>query len=239
MQSGQLCLVNYGEVPVCWHTRLLLSPIDGSTWQILTPDHDRYPEQMDQHNPDFVGFEFLGHSAAIPAHIPARQVYGFSPMTPAELAQHQHFVRIEADAERAARGLPPRGGVAPAVPVPNPPVAPAAPGVLGAAAAPVAEPAPVAAAAVAAPLVYVWVAVEDSGGRRRGDVLGQEYTCRRMRTFMLRNLISGIIFIALLYLIAFDPYSVCLRSLLLCLKIGRFRAPCGVLHPTTDGSGQG
>lgn len=55
MQSGHATLVNYGERPLCWHTRLLLAEVDPSTntWWILTPDLDRYDERMDLHSPDF------------------------------------------------------------------------------------------------------------------------------------------------------------------------------------------
>ena len=179
MESGQLCLVNYGEVPPCWHSRLLLSQVQGSTWIILTPDMDRYPEQMDQHNGDFVDFEFLGHSANVPARINAAHVYSFRPMTPGDLAQQQQLGRIDADAERANLGLPPlhRGPAPPAAVAAAgvPPVAPPPPGLLGA--APPVPPVAAAAAGVGAvggpaqPGVMVWVVIEDGGGRKKGDVV--------------------------------------------------------------------
>ena len=80
MEAGHLALVNYGEAPPVWHTRLLLGRVDGNVWQILTPDLDRYPEQMDGLNPDFVDFEYLGAGGNPPARIPPHQIYGFAPL---------------------------------------------------------------------------------------------------------------------------------------------------------------
>ena len=38
MQPGHLALVNYGELPVQWHTRVLLAQVHNNEWVILTPD---------------------------------------------------------------------------------------------------------------------------------------------------------------------------------------------------------
>ena len=84
MQPGHLALVNYGEVPTVWHARLLLSNVSANNWIILTPDLDRYEEQLDMLNGDFTDFEFLGPSGAIPARIPAGTVYGFGRLDPGE-----------------------------------------------------------------------------------------------------------------------------------------------------------
>ena len=70
MEAGHIALVSYGERPVVWHTRILLAHVHGSCWIILTPDHDRYEEQLDAANPDYEDFEFLGPNHAIPARIP-------------------------------------------------------------------------------------------------------------------------------------------------------------------------
>lgn len=169
MEAGHLCLVRYAD-PL-WHARLLLAHIEGTTWQILTPDYDRYDEQLDQHNVDYTGFEYLGPSGVVPAHIPAAQVYSFAPMDPGTLALHMQQGRIEAQAERVRRGLAPvaaaPAGLAPVAGVPQvvPPVAPPA-GVLGPAVAPAAG-----AGMVGPQPTFVWVAIEESGGRKRGDVL--------------------------------------------------------------------
>lgn len=110
MEPGHLCLVDYGERPPCWHSRLLLAQVEGSVWVCLPPDHDRYEEQMDHLNPDFTGFEYLGESAVVPAHIRGAAVYGFAPLDPAFLAGQVRQAKVEANAMRAARGLPPLCG---------------------------------------------------------------------------------------------------------------------------------
>lgn len=177
MEAGHLCLVNYGERPVTWHSRLLLAPIEGNLWQICTPDMDRYPELLEAANPDYTDFVYLGANPAVPARISARSVYGFQPMGPGQLAQLIQQGRIEADAERAARGLGPLGpgGVLPAAA--GPPAAPAAPG--PAAVAPVVvggAPAAVAAAPAPAVAVMVWVAIEAAGGYSKGEIVVVEPT---------------------------------------------------------------
>ncbi|CAL1154679.1 unnamed protein product [Cladocopium goreaui] len=172
MEAGHIALVSYGERPVVWHTRILLAHVHGSCWIILTPDHDRYEEQLDAANPDYEDFEFLGPNHAIPARIPQASIYGFAPMDPGELARQMALGRIEADSIRAQRGLPPlaggRQGVAAPAPVPAAPVpAPPPSGVLGPAAGPVAAAAP--AVGVADP--YCWVTLESGAGRLKGDVV--------------------------------------------------------------------
>ena len=178
MESGQLALVNYGEAPVVWHARLLLAPTTGSSWIILTPDYDRYEEQLDQFNPDYVGFEFLGDNPNIPGHIPAAAVYGFAPLDPAFLAGEVRQAKVEANAIRVSRGLPPLapagapaavGVVAPVAPLPPP----QPPGVLGMAApvVPAVAPMPPAAPGAAVPQTQVWVCVETAGGRKKGDIV--------------------------------------------------------------------
>ena len=61
MESGHLALVRYeGQVPALYHARLLLAPTTGTNWMILTPDFDRYEEQLDHTNSDFDDFVYLG-----------------------------------------------------------------------------------------------------------------------------------------------------------------------------------
>ena len=142
-----------------WHARLLLAHVHHTTWVILTPDLDRYDEQLDQHNVDYTGFEYLGADGNIPPHIPAGSVYGFQPLAPAVLAYHVQQGQVEAEALRRAMGIVPP-------PIPGPPgaVGPAPPAPGGVVGAP---PAP----AVAGANVYVWVALETCGGRQKGDVI--------------------------------------------------------------------
>ena len=62
-------------------------------WQILTPDFDRYSEQLDHLNPDYADFIYLGASTNIPPRVPAHEIYGFAPMDPATLANHIHGLK--------------------------------------------------------------------------------------------------------------------------------------------------
>lgn len=120
MQPGHLVLVCYGEVPPVWHVRLLLAAVQNTEWVILTPDYDRYIERLDHLNTDFTGFEYLGANGQPPAHVPVGQICGFQDMSPQFLAQQMQAGRVEANAERANRGLPPHAPPA----QPQPPPAP-------------------------------------------------------------------------------------------------------------------
>lgn len=84
MEVGGIALVNYGEVPRCWHTRLLLHDLGSDRWVIATPDLDVYDEELDLRNGDFTDFHYCGPNGVIPARISARSVYGFAPMSPAD-----------------------------------------------------------------------------------------------------------------------------------------------------------
>lgn len=130
MEPGQICFVNYGEMPVTWHTRVLLSPTTADCWMILTPDLDYYEEQMSPLNPDFVDFHFGGSDGNLAPRILPGAVYGFQPLSPAEL---------------------------------SPPVPGALGGVIG----------PAAAGGGAAD---TWVAIEDAGPYKAGDVVSQDPT---------------------------------------------------------------
>lgn len=118
MNAGDLCLTNYGEIPVCWHSRLLLAEVSHDSWIVATPDHDVYEEQLSMANPDFTDFRYLGPTGVIPVDIPAASVYGFRPIDPATLAT----MRVQANAMAvAARALLPAAAPPPVIPVPPPP----------------------------------------------------------------------------------------------------------------------
>jgi hypothetical protein len=171
MEPGHLALMNYGEVPPCWHTRILLARVTDISWVILTPDYDIYAEELSIHNPDLIDFEYLGSNANPPARIPLAQVYGFQPMDPAALANFMRQGSIEANAIRALRGIP-NGPVVPVPPAPAAPVAPPPSGVLAPQPpAVVAAPAAPAGAAAAVAGGKCWVCVEDAGGRKKGDIV--------------------------------------------------------------------
>eukprot|EP00438_Fugacium_kawagutii_P011539 Skav230147 [mRNA] locus=scaffold1301:267704:272380:+ [translate_table: standard] len=131
-----MAYVEYTGYPGVVHARLLLSLVEGTEWIILTPDYDRYPEDLHIGNPDFSQF-FHIPDGSLPPGIPARNIYAFAPMTAREYAQHMHDGRADRDAELGRRGLaaplpPPVGAPAVgAVPVAQP-AGGAAPGAAGA-----------------------------------------------------------------------------------------------------------
>ena len=171
MQAGDIALVSYGERPVVWHTRILLSQVHGSCWVILTPDYDRYDEIMDASNTDYEDFEFVGGSGVIPPRIPPASIYGFAPIDPGELARQMTLARVEAATLRQQRGLHalPVAPALPAAAIPAPP--PALPGVLAPGPRPVAAAAPPAVPGAAPPAVHCWVAIEAGGRLEKGDVV--------------------------------------------------------------------
>ena len=98
--------VNYGEVPVLFHTRLILGHIAGLEYMIRTPDGDQYVEIMDPSNPDLTEFHVGLDDGSLPPGVPAGSVYGFPPLT---LAQFNAFLtegRREVTAELGRRGIP-------------------------------------------------------------------------------------------------------------------------------------
>ena len=144
MESGHLALVRYeGQVPALYHARLLLAPTARNNWMILTPDFDRYEEQLDHTNSDFDDFIYLWAHGNPPPHIPGHMIYSFAPMDPGVLTNQMTQARVEANAIRVIHGLPPlapphpgvaHGAAAPPPPAPAaaaPAVVPAAPAVGG------------------------------------------------------------------------------------------------------------
>ncbi|CAE7218022.1 unnamed protein product, partial [Symbiodinium necroappetens] len=109
--------VDYGERPIVVHTRVVLAPVDEGNhlYMILTPDLDIYAEILHDSNPDFTRFLGPGPRGGIPRGVSARNVYGFSPMTAAQLGAYIQQGREEARAERVRLGLD-GGHAAPAAP---------------------------------------------------------------------------------------------------------------------------
>ena len=153
MNVGGLALLNYGEPGPIWHSRVLLAHAGDQDWAILTPDHDVYIETMANENPDLVGFFYCGEGGVIPPHVNPADVYAFHPLTPAQLGAFRIQGEALAVAERARRGI----AVAPGPLVPPP-----------AAAGPPVVPGP---AAPVVGAIDTWVALEDGGHYRKGDVI--------------------------------------------------------------------
>ncbi|CAE7708857.1 AMY1.1 [Symbiodinium sp. CCMP2592] len=156
MNPGDIALVNYGERPTLWHMRVLLAPTQGSSWIILTPDHDLYEEEMSISNPDFVGFHMCGADGVIPPRINPRNVYSFAPLTPQDLRNYFNQGQAEAARILGAAGVPAVVG-GPALPVPLNPDG----------GAPVAV-------APAGSDKDTWIAVEDGIMYKRGDVVAMD-----------------------------------------------------------------
>ena len=152
ISEGDICFVNYGEVPPCIHARLVGAHIQNDLFVIITPDYDVYEEQLSNLNPDFTAFHYGGPGlgAAVPAGLNRAHVYAFGAMSAIDYQRLMNQARLYAAGIRAGLGLSPVPNVAPAVPAPAPgaPAVPALP---------------------ADPLV--WVALESRGNVRVGSVV--------------------------------------------------------------------
>ena len=99
---GDVVFVDYGEVPQCIHSRLVLAEVNAATFEyvILTPDLDLYMEILDASNPDLVAFHVGGPGGGLPRVIRMANIYGFAPMTARDYSNHMRAGRVEAEAER-------------------------------------------------------------------------------------------------------------------------------------------
>ena len=104
-QPGQVVYADYGGVPACVHTRLVLGHIQGSNYLIETPDGDRYIEQLDDQNTDFTAFYVGPDDGSAPPGVAAGTIYGFPTMTVAQLNARMATGRQEAAQERARLGI--------------------------------------------------------------------------------------------------------------------------------------
>lgn len=109
---GDVVFLNYGEIPVLHHTRIVLAAVDESThdYVIVTPDFDVYCEQLHGSNPDLVGITPGDPAGGVPAALAGGNIYGFAPLAADQLARFMNEGRVEAAAERARQGLGPAGG---------------------------------------------------------------------------------------------------------------------------------
>ena len=65
---GDVVFLDYGEVPQCIHSRLVLAEVSAASFEyvILTPDLDMYTEVLDGSNVDLVGFYTGGPGVVLP-----------------------------------------------------------------------------------------------------------------------------------------------------------------------------
>ena len=123
--TGDVVYLDYGERPICVHTRVVLAVVDHSSHEhvVLTPDYDVFTEVLHESNPELTRFLLPGPNGGIPRGVSARNVYAFAPMSAADLANYTQQGRAEAEAEILRRGAAGAGvgdiGVGPAGGVPE------------------------------------------------------------------------------------------------------------------------
>ena len=78
-QPGQVVYADYGELPACVHTRLVLGHIQGSNYLIETTYGDRYIEQLYGQNADFTAFYVGPDDGSAPPGVAAGTICGFPP----------------------------------------------------------------------------------------------------------------------------------------------------------------
>ena len=167
LSIGGLAFLDYGEVPACIHTRLILAEVNAATFEyvILTPDLDMYTEILHHSNPDLVGFHLPAPGGGPPPGIPLPNIYSFAPMQAADYGRFMAAGRAEGVAERARRGLAPVAVAAPPAAVPP------------------------AGAAVAA--AKIWVLAEMVEGFKIGQEMHPPHGVPMLGDFGLMNLVDG------------------------------------------------
>eukprot|EP00435_Cladocopium_sp_Y103_P022526 s440_g5.t1 len=106
LAPGSLVYVDYGEVPRTIHARVILDHVTGAEHVGLTPDFDIYSEVYDPAlNEDIVNFWPGNPNGALPRGVPSRSVYGFAPMSAAQLSRFMNLGRSEGARLRAERGV--------------------------------------------------------------------------------------------------------------------------------------
>ncbi len=106
LPSGSLAYIDYGEVPLVIHARLVVAQLQGSEYMIVTPDQHRYVEDLNNAtNPDTNRIWYGPDTGALPQGVAGRYVYGFGAITAADVARWMAAGRRECEAERVSRGL--------------------------------------------------------------------------------------------------------------------------------------
>ena len=96
LPPGSLGYIDYGEAPRVIHARVILDHVINMQHVVLTPDHDKYMEDFDvSTNDDIVQFWPGNPNGTLPRGVPSRAVYGFGPMTAAQLARFMTMGRAE------------------------------------------------------------------------------------------------------------------------------------------------
>lgn len=101
LPPGSLVYIDYGERPRVAHVRIILPD-----YVVLTPDFGVFVEMIDEDGNEDIAHLWHGNpNGNLPRGVPGRNVYGFAPMTAAELTRHMHRGRVEGARVRAERGL--------------------------------------------------------------------------------------------------------------------------------------
>lgn len=160
MEPGHIVFLDYDERPKLWHTRVLLSPTTADCWMVLTPDHDIFEEQISMANGDIIDLHYGGPDGNLAPRIAPNSVYSFQPMDPGLLGNYMMQGRVQGDAIRALAGLPPARPGPPGLAAPAA-AAPVAPAIAGGAPGVVED---------------TWVAMEDGGNYKMGDIVVKDPT---------------------------------------------------------------
>ena len=133
LSPGDAVLVQYKGSKE-WHGRYLLAHVHEHCWIIITPDDDRYMENLGPKSGEIERFRSRGPDVVVPFGVDARKVYDFNPHpTKEQIAALCREGEIDAGPERLALGLPevPEQQLVAAPAEPSPSVAGGAPSVPG------------------------------------------------------------------------------------------------------------
>ena len=100
-EEGDFALVDYGQVLRLWHQRFLAARVANSEFLVVTPDFDRYVEDISLQNYDFEGLRRM-IGLGQPPGLGGAAIHGFDNLTPADQQHLRDEGRRFATAERRA-----------------------------------------------------------------------------------------------------------------------------------------
>ena len=106
LSQGDAVLVQYVASKE-WHARYLLAHIFEDEWLIVTPDADRYVEDLGAKSAEIAHRRNRGADVVVPFGVDPRKVYDFNPQpSKAQIDALVAESAAEAEGERYTRGLP-------------------------------------------------------------------------------------------------------------------------------------
>ncbi|CAE7247208.1 unnamed protein product [Symbiodinium sp. CCMP2592] len=122
LAPGSFVLVKYNVPEDLWHARLLLAPVSGSSWVILTPQADLYIEDLGNANTDISGWRAYDPSGPVPYGLLGHQIHRFRVLPDAaaitrlcaegEAHAQVERARLGLSAGTPAHAAPPGGQIA-------------------------------------------------------------------------------------------------------------------------------